>query len=224
MKPVRFITALIAVIGVVITAVLVFTTVYTGRQESQSAVHTAARHVIGNLAAPITLTIFTDYECPHCKDFHERSYGKLHAAYGGGIVVIYKNFPREEHTGAYLKAQIAECIARIDGEETYWKYVSRLFKVDQPVATSQSDNAGYAAAEAVGIAVAPVRTCVASGVAKKIVDDDIAEGKGAGVDATPGVVIEGAGKSILVQGNRGNGTRVAIDYIQSLIHRVDTLK
>ena len=189
---------------------------YAGQTEAHPAA-SVARHILGTLDAPVRVTVYTDYECPHCKDFHEKYYDKLKARYGKQVVVVYKNFPRAEHFHAYQKALIAECVARANGEAAYWKYVAQLFLKHQEKWETATDEDGFDAAREIGLDDTALRTCVDNGETKKIVDADIADGKARGAKATPAVLIEGAGYSSLNQGNRGTGTGTAIEYIRTLL-------
>ncbi len=89
----------------------------------------AADHVLGSPNAPITIIEYSDIDCPFCKDFHATmqrivdEYGKT-----GNVSWVYRNFPLDQlHPEARLKAESAECVASLAGNDVYWKYLATLF-------------------------------------------------------------------------------------------------
>lgn len=85
---------------------------------------TAEDHIIGSIDAPIVIVEYSDLECPYCKRFGgvmkqivEESNGQVAWVYRHWVV----------HQGALPKTAAAECVAKIKGNEAFWKYVDLTF-------------------------------------------------------------------------------------------------
>ena len=66
----------------------------------------------GNPNANITITIYSDFECPYCKRFHKKNYQKLKEEYldTGKAKIIFKPFPKTiVHKSAMIEAEAFEC-------------------------------------------------------------------------------------------------------------------
>ncbi len=78
-----------------------------------------AGHRRGPDDAPITIVVFSDYECPFCRTLA----GPLQAiteAYPLEVAVVHRHFPLESHPNAYQAARFAECGAEQDrGHEVH---------------------------------------------------------------------------------------------------------
>jgi protein-disulfide isomerase len=64
--------------------------------------------ISGSNDAKVTIVLFSDFECPYCKTFHE----KLKQAaqpFGDQVRLVYKHFPLAFHTQAENAARAAEC-------------------------------------------------------------------------------------------------------------------
>jgi protein-disulfide isomerase len=80
--------------------------------------------VRGNLSAPVTIVVFSDFECPFCK-VGEQTLMSVYQKYNGNVAVIFKNFPLTTiHPNAYNSALAAEC-ANEQGK--FWEYHDYLF-------------------------------------------------------------------------------------------------
>lgn len=89
----------------------------------------AEDHMRGNPDAQITMVEFSDIECPFCSNFHTtmqqiiNTYGKE-----GAVAWVYRHFPLKQiHPDAEAKAQSAECVAELGGNELFWTYIDTLF-------------------------------------------------------------------------------------------------
>ena len=78
--------------------------------------------VRGPAGAPITLVLFSDFECPFCKRV-EPTIAALEAAYPGKIRVVWKNFPLPFHANAKAAARAA-LAAHAQGK--FWAMHDRL--------------------------------------------------------------------------------------------------
>lgn len=69
----------------------------------------AGRHTLGSAAAPIRITVFTDYQCPFCA----REHGLLKAAairHPADVAITFRHFPLDRiHPHAVAAALAAEC-------------------------------------------------------------------------------------------------------------------
>jgi protein-disulfide isomerase len=143
----------------------------------------------GPANAPITLVEFSDFECPHCREFHE-AFAAIQAKFPQ-IRLVYKDYPLADiHPWAETAAIGARC-AFMQSPGAFWKMHDDIFKNQDNITT---DNAwdqlnGFATAE--GLNAAAFKTCLASPEAAKAVDANRADGGALGVNSTPTVYVNG---------------------------------
>jgi protein-disulfide isomerase len=159
-------------------------------------------HIRGDSSAVVSLIEYTDFECPFCKQFHGTPKA-LMDRYGGKLNWVIRNYPLPFHDPAARKeALAAECIARLSGNEAYWKYADAVF------ANTKSNGGGLPddksvekLAESVGIQTAALSKCMNEEATIKRVEQDIADGNVAGVNGTPTTVVRnnrtGASQSVV---------------------------
>jgi protein-disulfide isomerase len=109
------------------------------QQPSAAAAATAARVPLrpdepfeGPSLAPVTLVVFSDFQCPFCAKV-EPTLRQLEAAYPGKVRLAFRHQPLPFHQGALPAARAAEA-ARAQGK--FWEMEARLF-ADQQALTEQ---------------------------------------------------------------------------------------
>jgi len=85
---------------------------------------TAEDHIIGNINAPIVIVEYSDFECPYCKAF-QATLQKMTSESNGNIAWVYRHWPI--HQNSFEKLVAAECVAKIKGNDAFWKYSDLLF-------------------------------------------------------------------------------------------------
>lgn len=70
---------------------------------------------IGNKAAPITMEIFSDYQCPSCGNYFESTLKYMLTDYvaGGKVYFIHRDFPLPMHPYSHQAARWANAAAKI---------------------------------------------------------------------------------------------------------------
>lgn len=97
---------------------------------------TAEDHIIGNIDAPIIIVEYSDYECPYCKNF-QATLKKMTTESNGNIAWVYRHWPI--HANSFEKLVAAECVAKIKGNDAFWKYSDLLFGLLAPATNSVSE-------------------------------------------------------------------------------------
>lgn len=157
----------------------------------------ASDHILGNPTAPVTIVVYTDFECAFCKNFHEMLLQVItNGGTTGNVAWVYREFPLSEiHPNALSHARAAECIAEVGGNIAFWKFVDALYR-KQPVKPLQY---GELASE-VGISSTDFATCFAN--AATAVDPRIMTDRqnalDIGAEGTPYSLILVAGKPPIV--------------------------
>jgi len=69
----------------------------------------------GSKSAPITMEVFTDYECPSCRAFFEQTLRPMINDYvaSGKVYLIHRDFPLQMHTYSGQAARWANAAAKI---------------------------------------------------------------------------------------------------------------
>ena len=110
--------------------------------------------------------------------------GRIQSEYPDKVRVVFKDFPLASHEGAIPAAEAARCA----GEQgRFWEYHDLLF-VAQP-AFARADLLTYAAR--LGLSAEAFTACLDSGRYREAVKADVAEGRAAGVRATPTFFVNG---------------------------------
>src|SRR4051794_31153537 len=108
----------------------------------------------GLAAAPVTIVVFSDFECSYCAK-GERTLREVEAAYPGKVRLVFKNAPLPMHTHARLAAKAALAA----GEQgKFWEYHDALFEQQDSL-----DRPGLeAAAQKLGLEMARFRASLDS--------------------------------------------------------------
>lgn len=138
---------------------------------------------VGPANAPVRIVVFTDFECPYCKE-SEATLKRIAAQYGNRVAFYFRNFPLPNHLYAMPSAIASVCAAE---QGRYLAYHDLLFAHSEEL-----KNVDYAQwAEMAGLDRAKFEACRQSSEARKRVEADIREGVGAGVAGTPTFFVNG---------------------------------
>jgi protein-disulfide isomerase len=137
----------------------------------------------GPANAPITMVVFSDFQCPFCG----RSNGvvdRVMKNYGNTIRLVFRQFPLKMHRDASRAAEASLC-ADVQGK--FWAFHDLLFSNQSDL----SQEALAAHAKALSLDLAQFGTCLDSGAMAAKVQKDLTDGNRAGVDGTPAFFING---------------------------------
>ena len=84
-------------------------------------------NTFGNPKAPVMIEVFSDFQCPGCKSFHDNEFPRIMADYvvPGKVYVIYRYFPLQMHPYGRVCAECACAAAHVN---RYQKVAEALFQ------------------------------------------------------------------------------------------------
>ncbi len=142
--------------------------------------------VWGPADAPVTLVVYSDFECPYCGR-HAANVAKVKEANGDLVRVVFKQFPLAFHQRA-MPAAMASLAALEQGK--FWEVHDRLFDRN-PLSPSEMQEW----ADEAGIDWETVLAKVGSDELRQRVQRDIDEGGQFGVRGTPASFVNGVSVS-----------------------------
>ncbi len=141
----------------------------------------------GNLAAPIVLEEFSDFQCPFCSRFAHQTLPTLltNQILNGEVVMIYYDFPL---TTIHPQAMAASNAARCAGEQSvtaYWQMHDMLFANMTEWANANANSIFADYGQTIDLDLEPFVTCLAEGTYIEEVEADLAIGRSRGIRSTP---------------------------------------
>jgi protein-disulfide isomerase len=167
----------------------------------------------GRPDAPVTLEVFSDFECPHCARLH---FGALKEALNdcvasGKVHIIYRDYPLPQHQYARKAAQFAGAAARIG---RYERICDALFRTQEEWGRT-GDIDGSVGKELTPAELARLHKILADPKAlaeiNREIDADLALGARIPLSETPTMILSGGGKRYPIKGD------VRYDLLKQLI-------
>lgn len=152
----------------------------------------------GNPAAPVTIQVFSDFECPACKAFHEGTLPQLRRDFvaTGRVFLVYREFPLPQHAYSRAAASYAVAAARIGlyqpvadalfRDQYAWSLSGKVWETVATVLTPSQQKKVKAAADSPSVLAEILR--------------DLNDGHAVPVTSTPTLVVSRGAKSYPVSG------------------------
>jgi protein-disulfide isomerase len=154
-------------------------------------------HTLGNPAAPVVIIEYSDFDCTFCKDFHNTLHQIIaNEGANGKVAWVYRHFPLSQiHPNALSHARASECIAKVSGNDAFWKFTDALF-ANQPASPSSYGEL----ASSIGISGDAFASCYAKVPAEieARLADDRKNAEDVGAQGTPYSLVLVAGKAPIV--------------------------
>jgi protein-disulfide isomerase len=142
------------------------------------------RPVYGNERAPVTMVVFADFECPHCRKEAPRL-RKIVQQYRGQVKLVYRHFPLNMHARARVAA-IATEAAHAQGK--FWELHDLVF--EHPTQLEDEDLYRYAK-QIPGLDFAAFQAHFQARKGEEQVEQDREAGEKLQITGTPAVYVNG---------------------------------
>jgi protein-disulfide isomerase len=141
----------------------------------------------GGANAKVTIQVFSEFQCPFCKKV-KPTLDELEKEYGNKIKVVWRNLPLPFHSDAPLASEAAQEAFAQKGNAGFWKFHDKLFEgQEQGLKRERLE----AVAQEVGLDMDKFKAALDTHKHKAKVDADAKIGNDAGINGTPGFVING---------------------------------
>jgi predicted DsbA family dithiol-disulfide isomerase len=140
--------------------------------------------VLGKASAPVTVVMFTDYQCPTCASVYP-VLKKVVSGYGDQVRLVIRDFPLEQiHENAF-QAAVASNAAKVQGK--FFEFKEILYKNQESLDTESLKK--YAGE--IGLDVKKFESDLSNPEFAAEVRHDLADGKKYGVSGTPSIFVNG---------------------------------
>jgi len=118
---------------------------------------------MGNPSAPVVVEVFSDFECPACKRFHDESLPLLMRDYvmTGKVYLVYRDYPLQMHKYSRQAASYAIAAAQFGfyqpvadalfHDQTTWSASGKVWDTVAKVLTSEQQRKVQATADGPGV-------------------------------------------------------------------------
>lgn len=145
----------------------------------------------GTAGAPVVMVVFSDFQCPNCKEEAKVLRENLLKAYPDQVRVYFKDFPLEQmHPWAKAAAIAGRCVFR-EKPAAFWAYHDWIYDHQTEILPDnlKSKVIGWAGTQ--NLDTNQLGQCIDTKATEAEVNHEIAEGKSLMVNGTPTLFING---------------------------------
>lgn len=139
---------------------------------------------LGPSTAPVTIIVFSDFQCPYCAETHELLV-QLQRKYSQDVRIVWKDFPLPTHGFAMTAALAGRCASH---QKLFWEYSHLVFQKlpsMDPFQTSEMFELLKSAADGLGMSKEDFQSCIENKRYANKVGDSFTQGLGADIDGVP---------------------------------------
>src|SRR5580704_6572914 len=157
--------------------------------ENRAKLHIAGNPSEGPTDAKVTIVEFSDFECPHCREFSQilRSIEPQYPQ----VRIVFKDFPLTQiHPWSETAAIAARC-AYIQQPSAFWTFQAQIFDNQDLISAENVWDKLTALAAQDNLDPDAFKTCMSSPEAKQAVQANHREGEALNINSTPTVFVNG---------------------------------
>ena len=145
----------------------------------------------GTPGAPVTLVVFSDFQCPFCREEAKTIREQLPKEYPTEVRIYYKEFPLTSiHPWAMKSAVAGRCVFRAN-PEAFWDYHDWIFDKQADITAENVTSKILEWAGVKGLDTLALTRCMETSATEPEVRKNMAEGLSLGVDRTPTMFLNG---------------------------------
>ena len=146
---------------------------------------------LGAPGAPVVIVLFTDFECPFCKEEAKMLRQNLLSAYPKEVRLYFKDFPLSQiHPWAKTASMAGRCIFR-QNPAAFWDYHDWVYDHQAEITAANFNDKLLEFAKGKEIDTFQLSRCLDAKETEAEVDRSIAEGKALAVRSTPTMFVNG---------------------------------
>ncbi len=153
---------------------------------------TESQPSFGTAGASVVLVLFSDFQCPYCKEEAQTLRQNLLNAYPKQVRVYFKDFPLESlHVWAKPAAMAARCVFR-QNPSAFWAFHDWIYANQADMTgTNLKDKVLGWAKSSQDIDALQLGRCIDAKATQAEVEKNVAEGQSLGVNSTPTLFVNG---------------------------------
>jgi protein-disulfide isomerase len=161
-------------------------------KEDLDKLKTSLSPSFGAAGAPVVLVIFSDFQCPNCKEEAKTLRQNLPVAFPKDVRVYFKDFPLEQiHPWAKPAAIAGQCIFR-ENPAAFWQFHDWIYEHQSEITPDNLKAKVLEFAQtAKDLDGMQLGRCMDSKATEADVNASIAQGKALKIDATPTMFVNG---------------------------------
>jgi protein-disulfide isomerase len=169
---------------------------------------------IGSPSAPVMMEIFSDFQCPLCRQFHDQMLPQIEKDYAatGKVFIVYREFPLNIHQNSQETAAYSVAAARMG---KYQAVSSAMFK-NQGVLSDKAKLWQTVASVLTPAEQKKIQTLAKDPAVIKQMQAELNYGMSSGIDGTPTVFLSRGSRRIPLTGyalNRYELVKAGIDAL-----------
>lgn len=142
------------------------------------------RPSIGPADAPVTIAVFSDFQCPFCKKEAEILQSEVSAHEPRQVRLVFRQFPSQGHPWARLAAEVTTC-AYLQNSGAFWKMHDFLFRHQDELTMNNFYKLLWGDGLMEGLDRAELEGCMTKGGASEIIEEDIRFAQAQQIRVTP---------------------------------------
>jgi protein-disulfide isomerase len=141
--------------------------------------------------AKIKIVVFSDFQCPYCREFARTIRDNLPQKYPKDVRVIFEDFPIDSlHPWARAAAEASHCLS--DGKpELFWSYHDWIFQHQGEINIDNLRNNVLGFAKEHNVDAAKLATCLDTHATIAEVEASVRKGRELGIEKTPTFYLNG---------------------------------
>jgi protein-disulfide isomerase len=146
---------------------------------------------LGPVNAPVTVIVFSDFQCPLCKQEAEVIHKEITAAFPDQVRVYFRDFPLESlHNWARPAAIAGRCVLKMN-PAAFWDYHDWIYENQTYIGLDNINSKLQEFATSKGLDGMQFSRCIESKATEPEVNASLAIGNSLAINATPTIFLNG---------------------------------